>query len=144
MKTVKKKKIDLDKLKTWKSICKAKGIDPIKSLPFQNRSTEEGVNDTEEGVNAFFKLSTIREVLNNGEDADWSSGEAKWFPWPNVVADKKKPSGFGLSYYDYGRTHSFTSVGSRLSFNRREKARHAFTYFQPVYEKFMLITKEKK
>ncbi len=139
MKTVKKKKIELDKLKTWESICKVKGIDPIKSLPFQNPS-----NDTEEGVNAFFQISTIREVLNDGKDADWSSNESKWFPWPDVIEDKTKPSGFGLSYYDYVVTYSYTSVGSRLSFNTREKAKHAFTYFQPVYEKFMLITKDKK
>lgn len=33
-KTVKKKKFELDELTTWISICKAKGIHPVKSLPF--------------------------------------------------------------------------------------------------------------
>lgn len=134
------KKIDFRKLTTWKSICKAKGIHPVKSLPFPVPT-----DDTEEGVNAFFQLSTIREVLNDGKDADWdNTSEEKLFLWPNVVKDEKKPSGFGLSYYGYDNTYTYSYVGSRLSFNSREKAKHVFTHFLSILEKFMLITKAKK
>ncbi len=129
--------MNLDELTTWESICKIKGIEPS-ALPFPNAA-----NDTEEGVNAFFQLSTIREVLNDGKDADWSnSNETKWALWPDVVEDKTKPSGFGLSYDVYDYSHAHTSVGSRLSFNSREKAKHVFAHFLPILEKFMLITKK--
>jgi len=143
------KKTILDRVKTWEDVCSIKGIDPVTSLPFPNlpKDREDGKFDTEEGVNAFFQLSTIREVLNDGKDADWSnSSEAKWYPWPTVVKDESKPSGFGLSdvdVYDFVCTFTATCVGSRLSFNSLEKANHAFTQFQPIYEKFMLITKTK-
>jgi hypothetical protein len=131
---------DFKALKTWEDICQVKKINPVESLPFA-----EPIDDMQEGVNAFFKIATIREVLNGGKDADWNNpSESKWFPWPDVIEDKSKPSGFGLSYYAYGIAFTCTCVGSRLLFNSKEKAKHAFIHFQSVYEKFMLITKNKK
>jgi hypothetical protein len=127
---------------TWEHICEAVNIHPINDLPYPNP-----INDKQEGQNAFFVCTTVREVLNEGKDADWSnSSEAKWYPFPDVVKDESKPSGFGLSDaydFDCANASAGTGVGSRLSFNSREKAKHAFTYFQQSYEKLFLISKTK-
>lgn len=129
-------KTDFKKLNTWAKVCKSKGIHPVKSLPFQ-----VPVDDDEEGVNAFFQISTIRKLFNDGKDADWSNpSEYKYYPWFRVIEDKKKPSGFGLSYYVYGRTNAHSCVGSRLSFNTSEKAVFAGKTFISIYEKLHLIT----
>lgn len=132
-------KKDWKSLTTWEQIAEEAGEHPVNDLPYPNPK-----NDKQEGVNAFHQLTTIREVLNAGKDADWNnSNEEKWYPWLNVNADSSKPSGFGLSLYAVDCTFTFTYVGSRLSFNEEAKAKHAFKHFQSIYEKFMLITKTK-
>ncbi|HEY0029170.1 MAG TPA: hypothetical protein VGC65_00315 [Bacteroidia bacterium] len=130
----------LNKPSTWEGICKAAKLDPVKDLPFPKSK-----NDRQDGANAFFQWSLIREVLNAGKDADWGNpGEAKWVLWPDVVKDSAKPSGFGLSYRDCVNTDADTVAGARLSFHRKEDAKFAFDNFQTILEKLLLINKSEK
>lgn len=123
---------------TWEGICKIAKVDPVNDLPFQKPK-----NDREEGANAFFQFSLIREVLNEGKDADFDSSDEKIVLWPDLVKDSSKPSGFGLSYCGYDFTYSFTFAGARLIFRDRKTAKLAFDNFLPILEKFYFITKNK-
>jgi hypothetical protein len=123
---------------TWEGICKIAKVDPVKDLPFQNPK-----NDRQEGANAFFQFSLIREVLNEVWIADFTTSEEKIVLWPNVVKDPSKPSGFGLSYNVYDFTHTGTFAGARLTFKDRKRAKLAFDNFLPILEKFYLLTKNK-
>lgn len=119
---------------SWEEVCKVKKIDPVKSLPFSNPT-----NDVEEGVNAFYQVSTIREVLNDGKNADWGNlDELKYYPWFDVIEDNSKPSGFGLSYVDCSYSRTGTTVGSRLTFRKLEGLKHAVKHFMDLYEEVYL------
>lgn len=124
-----------DEMETWEDICDAAGIHPILDLPYP-----KPISDKQEGQNAFFQATTIREVFNEGREVNWAdSSEYKYAPWLKVNPDKTKPTGFGLSYYDFDITYTYTFVGSRLSYNTSAKAKRAFEKFPQVYEKPFLI-----
>lgn len=69
-------------------------------------------------------------VLNAGDTDQW-----KYYPWHRIVKDASKPSGFGLSYYDYcDRWISGSSVGVRHCFKSEELAIDAGKKFIAEYE----------
>lgn len=132
-----KKAIDYKTLDTWEAVCKAKGTDPVKSLPFPKPKDAE-----DEAQNAFFQISTIREYFNGGKPTDKDG----WAHFPRFikVKDSKAPSGFRLSYRGCrSDTRSHSGVGSRHEFNSPEKAIFAGENFTKIYEKLYLIPKKK-
>lgn len=123
------------KIKTFEEACKALNILPealpdVKTLPGKHLKA----------VTAFYKLTIIAEALNEGWAPDWSDhNQVKYYPWFDVVKDKKGISGFGLSYHVYDGWCSATFLGSRLCFKNRELAEYAGKKFKKLYEEFMLI-----
>lgn len=107
-----------DRIKSWEDVCQELGVHPYQSLPFPDPQ-----NSYEIGMNAFHKITKIREVLNS----ETTQGEYYYYP----VFDR---SGGGFSFYvsDYDRT--FSSVGARLTFHTRELATHAGKTFLDIYK----------
>ena len=94
---------------------------------------------------ALEKLVWIIDVQNQLNEwvADWADGsQPKYAPWPDVVEDSSKPSGFGLSCDGYAGAYTAACVGSRLSVGSREECKHVFLTFTPLYEAWMLIDKK--
>lgn len=88
---------------------------------------------------ADYWLPIVIEAINKSIPADWTNDrEPKYSIWFDVVVDKSKPSGFGLSYYGCGGTHSTTSVGSRLTFRSIPGLKYAWKQFPDLFEEVYL------
>lgn len=125
----------MSKIKTFEQACKALGVD-ANALPDFSMIPE----GHRKAMLAHYKLVIIVEAVNEGWKPDWSNrNEAKYELWPDVVPDRKKPSGFGLSYGVTFGWNSLASVGSRLCFKSRELAKHTFETFKGLYEDYLLI-----
>lgn len=91
--------------------CKITGDDP-KKLPIVTGISKRH----KKKIIADYKLTIIAQALRDNKDVSYISDKWKYFPVFKVKADAKRPSGFGLSYYDYDDWNSDTFVGVRLCF----------------------------
>ncbi len=90
-------------------------------------------------VIADYWLPIVIEAINKSIPPDWANGlEPKYSIWFNVVEDKNKPSGFGLSYLDYVGTDTDTIVGSRLTFRSIPGLKYAWKQFPDLFEEVYL------
>lgn len=118
----------LEKINTMDDVYREAGIKEEDVLPYKNPK-----NGRQIFLNACAKIDLLREVLNEGWEADWSnSSQSKYVPW-----FEQKSSGSRFSYYDCGLWFTLTFVGSRLCYASREKAIHAGTKFIDVYNEFL-------
>lgn len=124
------------KIKTFENACKALKIDSAVALPDVSGFPEHH----QVALIAHAKLILIAEALNEGWRPDWNdTDQVKYTPWFKVKADKKRPSGFGLSCDAYAYWYSLTSVGSRLCFKSEELAEYAAKQFIKIYEEYYLF-----
>lgn len=125
----------MSEIKTFEQACEALGVD-ANALPDFSMIPE----GHRKAMMAHYKLVIIVEAVNQGWKPDWSNhNEPKYELWPDVIPDKTKPSGFGLSYDVTDSWITSTYVGSRLCFQSRELAKHTFETFKELYEDYMLI-----
>jgi hypothetical protein len=139
IKLCKKYGVDPDnvpEITSFEDACKALKYNPLKCLP-----KVSGVPAKHrQALIDHAKLIIIAEAFNNGWTPNWNdSSQYKYYPWFWVKADKKRPSGFGLSYHDYVFTRSFTNVGSRLCFKNSDMAIFAGKHFNELYKNYLLI-----
>jgi hypothetical protein len=124
-------KFDYKTIKSFEDACKK--LDISSQLPDLSNISEEFRNP----VIAGYKLMIIYKAINNGWKPDWGNrSQYKYYPWFWVLS-----SGFGFSASHYGRTHSFTTVGSRLCFETKEKSDFAAEQFFNLYKEFLTIIK---
>src|SRR5690606_6953768 len=118
--------MDLKELTTYEAVCKVDGVDPIKSLPFPNFSSDE-----EKAVNEVAKNFRIVRVLNGGWVPDWYDwDERKWMLWWDMSPEGTAGGSaavFSLLAVVYDLERSL--VGSRLVFKTRELAEHYAEHF---------------
>src|SRR5690606_29794412 len=128
--------MDLKKLTTYEAICKADGVDPIKSLPFP-----EPENDEQKAVNEVAKNFRIVRILNGGWNPDWYDwDERKWTLWWDMSPEGTAGgSAAGFSLDDVDHVLEDSSVGSRLVFKTRELAEHYAKHFLEVSRGWMVI-----
>lgn len=113
---------------TWEAFCEATGRDP----------KDFGCEVTPRGISGY-KLAAMILHCNGGKLPDYSDSSTwKYEPWWKIVKDKKKPSGLGLSYDDYGHWHTDTSVGPRFAFLETDHLEHMVEHFLEDYENWML------
>lgn len=121
-------------IKTFEDACKALNFEP--SVP--DFSMIPGKH--QKAMLAHYKLVVIVEAVNEGWTPNWSdTNQWKYELWPDVIEDKSKPSGFGLSFYGCDYWDTRTTVGSRLCFKSREVAEYTFETFKELYENYFLI-----
>jgi len=124
-------------IKSFAEACKKrkvnpKSLDSFKKLPAEYRKYME----------AMYKLTIITEAINEGKKANWNdSNEYKYSPYFWIKADAKRPSGFGFSSSTYGGWDSNTSIGSRLSFRKKEDCLYAIKKFESLYKIIFLYIK---
>lgn len=110
------------------------GLDPA-ALPDVSKLP---VEDQKPIVDHYIMVKVIQAI--NGPDfiADLSDdGQEKVVLWPDVFKDPSEPSGFGFSLNGWTITLTSTYVGSRLSFQNEEKAKHFWKYFKRYYASYM-------
>ncbi|WP_340112641.1 hypothetical protein [Maribellus mangrovi] len=114
------------RVKSFNDACDRLGLDPNSILTAADTPDEA----------AYKKLKVIAKAINNGWEPNWDdTDEKKWWPWFNLSSG----FGFSLSSYYYGR--SYTTVGSRLCFESKEKSTYAAETFLSIYEELLTIKK---
>jgi hypothetical protein len=122
------------KVKNFAEACQVLNIK--QSLPDVSSLPEKH----QKAILAHYQLVIIAEALNDGWKPNWNDlYEYKYYPWFDVEADDKNPSGLGLSSDGCGATASTTHVGSRLCFKSRELAEYAGEKFQELYTDYFLL-----
>lgn len=122
------------KITSFKAACKAQGIPSV--LPDVSALPEMH----QKSILAFYMLTIIIQALNAGWVPDWSNhNEYKYYNWFLIEADKKRPSGFGVSGSYYTPSGTSANVGSRLCFKTRELAQYAREQFKDLYQDYLLI-----
>lgn len=118
-------------IKTYEDACKAMGTTPEADLPYANPGTAK-----QEALNGFAMADTFTAAINDDPNfPDYNNrNQAKWEIWWDL-SDNKSGFGFSHSRYDYWST--YTTVGSRLVFNSREKAIYAANTIPDIYKKFI-------
>ena len=115
----KKYQVDPDNIPeilSFEDACKVTGDDPARlpaviGIPLKHQKR----------LMADYKLSIIADALRNNKPPDYNNlDEDKYFALFSVEANKKKPSGFGLSFSDYVYWYTASGVGVRLCFPTRE------------------------
>jgi hypothetical protein len=125
----------MNKIKSFEDACEALGLDP-NNLPVVSMLPEKH----QKSITAFYKLTTIAEALNEGWQPNWNDyGQYKYFAWFEVDASEEKPSGSGLSFYDFGLSRTATDVGSRLCFKTRTLAEYFGKTFTDLFVDYLLI-----
>jgi len=73
-------------------------------------------------------IAALNAEANGGKEwiPDYTDNNWKYELLFGIEADKKRPSGFGLSAADFGRWITITSCGSRLQFINKEVAMYCF------------------
>lgn len=121
------------RVKTFEDACKVLGIDPVKSLPYENPTEDE-----DKATNAFKKLILIAKALNEGWKPDWGdSSQWKYYPWWDMRPEYG--SGLGLSFDDYGYASSTSTVGSRLCFKSSALSDYFAKQFIELYSDMIVI-----
>lgn len=127
---------NIPEITSFEDACKALGHDPKKVLPDVSLMPEKH----REAITSLCMLVIIAEAINEGKQPNWNdNNEYKYYPWFEVKADAKHPSGSGLSSHGYDYWLSNTYVGSRLCYSSRDRAEYAGKQFKPLYEKYFLM-----
>lgn len=130
-----KKDFDYTTIKSFEDACKKLQLDP-KALPDVSMIPKKH----REAVIASYKLFIIFDAINDVWTPDWSnSDQYKYFPWFEIAADKKRPSGFGFSWTGYDCTNAYANAGSRLCCDSRDKAKYVASTFKTEYADLFLI-----
>ena len=119
----------------FESACKITGNDPgklpiVKEIPPKHRNR----------IVADYKLSIIAEALGGGNPDYTDTNQYKYFPYFEVKADKKRKSGFGLSYCGYVSWYSISVVGVRLCFPNWDQAKFFGNHFIGLHKDHQLLT----
>lgn len=126
--------MNYEQIKTFEDACKALRIEP--DVPDFSMTPEKH----QKALAAHYKLVIIVEAVNEGWTPGWiNDNKWKYELRPDVVEDKSKPSGFGLSYDGVAHWITHANVGSRLCFKSREVAKYTFETFKGLYEDYLLI-----
>ena len=114
-------------IKTFEDACKVLNLDSEKVIPdFSLFPTEE-----QEAMKAHAKLIIIAKAINGDWIPDWKNWDQyKYYPWFEMGSS----SGVGFSYDDCGFWNTRSTVGSRLCFESREKAKYVGEQFQDLYK----------
>lgn len=131
--------MDYSKIDSYESACADQGRDP---------NCKPDVSMLEPGLGKWlmnaFELAVITKSLNKDEDgkerkANWNDhDEWKHYPWWEVQADKKNPSGSGLSLRAVVDALSIASVAARLTTVDEEASEYSAKTFKDKWENYIL------
>ncbi|MCE9538716.1 MAG: hypothetical protein K8R85_05815 [Bacteroidetes bacterium] len=87
-----------------------------------------------------FQATIVTEAHNDGWEPDFSNkNQPKYSVWPEIKADKKRPTGFGFSSSGYADSFTVTFVGSRHLLKSPELAIHVLEQFPEIYQAHLLL-----
>jgi hypothetical protein len=114
-------------IKTFEDACRVLNLESEKIIPDFSLFPETD----REAMIAHAKLIIIAKAINGDWTPDWAdSSQWKYYPWFEMGSSSGV--GFSADVYDFWDTGS--SVGSRLCFENREKAKYVGKQFQELYK----------
>lgn len=128
------------KTKTFEDACALKGISTqLPDVSFMPKGLGEYIV-------AVYMLTIIVWAINFEEKneewiPDYNTGEAKFFPWPDIDADDERPAGFGFSHPRTYYVLTISTVGSRLLYRTRSGCDYGFKQFNDLYLKERIVFK---
>lgn len=130
----------MENIKTLEDACVALGTTVAEQFP------AEAVKHMTDDEVAYRELKIVAKALNQADgtawEPDWSDdNQYKYFPWMEVDTTDGNKAGSGFSDCDYVYDDTFSDVGSRLCFKKRELALYAGKQFSEIYKRFWLISK---
>jgi hypothetical protein len=118
-------------IKTFEDACKVLNLDSTTIIPDFSLFPESD----KEAMIAHVKLIIIAKAINGDWVPDWTNGEwDKYYPWFKMGS----PSGGGFSFRDCDSWYTYSTVGSRLCFETREKAKYAGKQFEDLYKSYFV------
>ena len=98
-----------DYINSWEDVCKEKGKDPLKWLPFPNTTDPDELAE-----NSHWRITQSIKLFKKGNKCSYkpNNQQSKFFAWMEYG---KAPSGLGFSGTYTGYGYSGTYVGPRLS-----------------------------
>lgn len=122
---------------TYEQAAEKIGIDPVKSLPFQQKN----LTKKQEAYNALHRLETLIEAYNMQGKKKWivdygNSNQAKWRVW--FIWDKAASAfRFHLTGHDY--TDANSATGSRHAMRTNKIATHVGIEHLDEWNKWLVI-----
>ncbi len=94
---------------------------------------------------SLFKITKIIEAQKKKDKyfVNYHTTNYKYFPWPKVAADEKRPGGFGFSDSFYDCSGARADVGARLYTKDSATALKIFKENEELYKNWLLILPEK-
>lgn len=118
------------------------GVLSLRKAPDENEQiilNYAGVNRSILASQALLKFDMMNEVISEGVKLDWGDArQPKHYAWFDVVVDKSKPTGFGLSLIVVSCTRTDAFVGARLCFPEEWMVKWAVEYYLDLYELILL------
>jgi hypothetical protein len=122
-----------EKVKTFEDACAVLGLDS-KHLPAVENLPEKD----RQSIIAYYKLTIIIRVLNEGWEPDFSDWN-QWKYWNWFYVATGASAGFAYARTHYGASIPYSDVGSRLCFKTRERAEYAREQFRDLYFEYLFI-----
>jgi hypothetical protein len=114
-------------IKTFEDACKVLNLESSTIIPDFSLFPESDID----AMIAHAKLIIIAKAINRDWTPDWTdSSQWKYYPWFKMGSS----SGVGFSYDGYDYWATLSTVGSRLCFENREKAKYVGKQFQELYK----------
>lgn len=122
------------KFKTYQECEKAVGLTPgtlpdVSGLPEKYRKS----------LIADFQVTVITEAHNDGWEPDFNERNYKYSVWPEIEADKDRPTGFGFSHSLYVLSSTDTCIGSRHLLKSSKLAMYVQKQFPEIYKAHLLL-----
>ncbi|TDE53787.1 hypothetical protein [Flavobacterium sp. GT3P67] len=118
-------------IKTFEDACKVLALNPENLIPdfsFFPESDKQAMIDHS-------KLVIIAKAINGDWVPNWKDyDQYKYYPWFEMGSS----SGVGFSYRDCVIWRTGSSVGSRLCFESREKAKYVGKQFEYLYKSYFV------
>lgn len=128
------------KLKSFEELCKMRGIKPEDILPDFSSWPEDQRKWARACFTLPYMVAAANELANEGKPwrPDYTdTDQPKYEPWPDIEADKERPSGFGFSATRANYTR--TCAGVRLVFKEYDWCNHAQEEWQEIKD-YLLFT----
>lgn len=122
-----------ERIKTFEDVCMELGLD-ASDFEIKHGADEIGYRAARHVCES--RLRLIAKVFNGDWKPDLgNTDQKKYYPWFNIIPNDKGeyPSGFGLSYGDYGCVLSFSHLGARPYFKDAETAKYVGQQFLKEY-----------
>jgi hypothetical protein len=127
---------------TFNKACKNQGYDPDKIMPDFSMYPEKH----RKALSALAQLLILADDANPKDfEPDFNNlNQRKWLPIVDMQKTKSNPSGFRFYAAYYGWSHTYASLGSRLTFSDEKTTQEFFENNKDLYQDLLTLPPKTK